>query len=119
MSNRSSANVRRYEIEAIPMLRLFVATDSQRRIRLSSDIVRMYGLDAGNRVILGYDAAAKAIALKRAESASDPTAANVDKAGYISARRFFDRTRLTPEARRYEFVTEQDGWLVFIAEDQL
>lgn len=107
---------KRYNIEAIPLLRLFVATDSQRRIRLSADIVRMYELDAGNRVVLGYDAAAKAIAIKRAESSSDPTAANVDKVGYISARRFFEKTQLPAEPRRFAFDTEQDGWLVFIAE---
>lgn len=116
MSKRADAPAR-YNIEPIPLLRLFVATDAHRRLRLSADIVRMYELDAGNRVVLGYDAAARAIAIRRAESANDPTAANVDKRGYISARRFYDKTQLTPEARRFAFDAEQDGWLVFIAED--
>lgn len=117
MSKRADAP-RRYNIEPIPLLRLFVATDAHRRLRLSADIVRMYELDAGNRVVLGYDATAQAIAIRRAESANDPTAANVDKRGYISARRFYDKTQLEPVARRYGFVTEQDGWLVFIADYQ-
>lgn len=107
----------KFNIETIPLVRLFLATDNQYRLRLSADIVRMFEFDAGQRVTLGYDAAAKAIAIRQAANPNDPTAANVDKRGYLSARRFYAKAALEPVARRYSFVAEQDGWLVFIAED--
>ena len=107
----------RYNIEAIPLVNLFVATDSQRRLRLSADIIAMYRLDSGNRVALGYDHAAQVIALRLAPNSADPTAATVDKRGYISAAQFYRKTRIPQEARRYVFVSEQDGWLTFAAED--
>lgn len=106
----------RFNIEEVPMLRLFVATDSQFRLRLSADIIDLYKLDAGNRVSLGYDSNEHAIAIKPAASAADPTAANVDKRGYISARRFYDKTKLDAVARRYSFAGKEGDWLVFIAE---
>ncbi|WP_054955024.1 hypothetical protein [Paenibacillus dakarensis] len=106
-----------YNIEVIPLVNLFVATDSQRRLRLSADIIAMYGLDSGNRVALGYDHSAKVIALRLADNGADPTAANVDKRGYVSAAQFYRKTRIPQEARRYVFVSEQDGWLLFSAED--
>lgn len=109
--------MKRFNIEAIPLLNLYVATDKQRRLRLSADIVEMFKLGAGNRVALGYDSDERAIAIRHAETV-DPTAANVDKRGYISAARFFEKARLEPEARRYVFEAEQDGWLVFIAEEK-
>ncbi|GIQ63685.1 hypothetical protein PACILC2_22530 [Paenibacillus cisolokensis] len=108
---------KRFNIEEIPLVTLYVATDQYCRLRLSTDLIRLYSLDAGNRVALGYDSAARAIAVKLAANPNDPTAANVDKRGYISARRFFARTQIEPERRRYVFEAEQDGWLVFIAED--
>lgn len=115
---------KRYNIEAIPLVSLYVATDKQRRLRLSADIIDLYRLNEGasngappKRVILGYDATERAIALKLAENSADPTAANIDKRGYISARRFYAKARLEAEARRYVFAAEQDGWLVFIAEE--
>lgn len=104
----------RFNIEEVPLVNLYVATDAQRRLRLSADIVKMYGLDAGNRVSLGYDVVERAIALRVANNKFDPTAANVDKRGYISASRFFKRTQLTAERGRYVFEAEQDGWLVFV-----
>ena len=107
----------RFNIEEIPLVNLYVATDAQKRLRLSSDIVKMYGLDAGNRVALGYAAAERAIAIKPAANPADPTAANVDKRGYISAGRFFNRTQLEPKRGRYVFAAEQDGWFVFVSED--
>lgn len=107
---------KRFNIDPIPLLRLFVATDSQFRLRLSADIMRLFHLDAGNRVALGYDASERAIAIRLADNPNDPQAGNVDKRGYISARRFYDRTKVPAEARRYEFHSEQDGWLVFIGE---
>jgi len=107
----------RFNIEEIPLVSLYVATDAQRRLRLSADIVKMYALDAGNRVALGYDSAARAIAIRLAANPNDPTAANVDKRGYISASRFYKRVRLEPGASKYVFAAEQDGWLVFVSED--
>jgi len=111
----ASAAPKRFNIEAVPLVNLYVATDKQRRLRLSADIVDMFNLNAGNRVSLGYDAEMRAIAIQPAPLA-DPTAANVDKRGYVSASRFFRKTRLEPIARRFRFETEQDGWLVFVAE---
>jgi hypothetical protein len=105
-----------FNIEEIPLVSLYIATDAQKRLRLSADIVKMYGLDAGNRVALGFDSAARAIAIKQAASPTDPTAANVDKRGYISASRFYNRAKLDARPGKYEFAAEQDGWLVFIAE---
>ncbi|NHN31151.1 hypothetical protein [Paenibacillus agricola] len=109
-------NEKRFNIEAIPVLTLFVATDKQMRLRLSADIVDLYELKEGGRVTLGYDSGAQAIAIKRAATANDPTAATIDKRGYVSARPFFHRTRVAAESRRYVFASEQDGWLVFVAE---
>lgn len=107
---------KRYNIVSIPLVRLYVATDAQRRLRLSADIIRMYRLDAGNRVELGYDADERVIAIRLARNSADPTAANVDQRGYISARRFYEKSQIAAEARRYSFVAEQDGWLVFAAD---
>lgn len=106
-----------FKIDPIPLVALYVATDKQRRLRLSADIVRLYNLDAGNKVALGYDGEQRAIALRLAENNADPTVANVDKRGYIAAAHFFRRTRLEPEAQRFAFAAEQDGWLVFVAEE--
>lgn len=109
-----------YNIEEIPLVNLFVATDKQRRLRLSSDIIALYGLRNGksnNRVTLGYDHTARVIALRLANSASDPTAANVDKRGYVSAAHFYRKTQIPQEARRYVFIADQDGWLLFEAEE--
>jgi len=113
--------VKRFNIESIPLVSLFLATDSQRRIRFSSDIIAMYRLrdvkdGATPRISLGYDQTAKAIAIKLAASPSDPTAANIDKRGYASASRFYHKTQLAEVPQRYTFVAEQDGWLVFTAE---
>lgn len=107
----------KYNIEAIPLVSLYVATDKQMRLRLSADIVNMFELRAGNRVALGYDVDARAIAIRKAASAADPTAANVDKRGYISASRFYKRVNLEARPARYVYVAEQDGWLVFEAEE--
>lgn len=107
---------KRYNIVSIPLVRLYVATDAQRRLRLSADIIRIYRLDAGNRVELGYDAGERVIALRLSHNSADPTAANVDQRGYISARRFYEKSQISAEAKRYSFVAEQDGWLVFAAE---
>jgi hypothetical protein len=109
-------SVSKFNIEEIPLVSLYVATDAQKRLRLSADIVKMYGLDTGNRVALGFDATKRAIAVRQAANAADPTAANVDKRGYISASRFYNRAKLEAQPGRYEFATEQDGWLVFIAD---
>lgn len=106
-----------YNIEEVPLVSLYIATDSQKRLRLSTDIVEMFELSAGNRVALGYDSEQRAIAVKRAANPKDPTAANVDKRGYISASRFYKRVRLEAKAGRYVFAAEQDGWLVFVSED--
>lgn len=116
LTERNEAKSPRFNIEEIPLVSLFLTTDAQKRIRLSADIVAMFGLDAGRRVKLGYERSLAAIAVKPSEFDVDPTAANVDRRGYISAGRFFSRTQLTPEPRRYTFEGEQDGWLVFVAE---
>ena len=108
-----------YNIETIPLMRLFIATDRQLRLRLSTDIITLYELNAGQRVVLGYDRDADAIALRQAANPADPTAATVDKRGYISARPFYHRTRIPAEARRYTFAAVHDGWLVFKAEPVL
>lgn len=112
----SSPAEKRYNIVSVPLVRLYVATDAQRRLRLSSDIIRMYDLDAGNRVELGYDPVERVIGIRLARNSADPTAANVDKRGYISARRFYEKSQISAEGRRYSFTAEQDGWLVFAAE---
>ncbi|MCU6709328.1 hypothetical protein M6D81_11480 [Paenibacillus sp. J5C_2022] len=109
---------KRFNIDAIPLVTLYVATDKHKRLRLSADFVKLYGLDAGNRVALGYDSNARAIALRQSASSSDPTAANVDKRGYISASRFYNKTKLTAERGRFVFAAEQDGWLVFVSETE-
>jgi hypothetical protein len=108
--------VNQFNIEKIPLVSLYIATDAQKRLRLSADIVKMYGLDAGNRVALGFDATKRAIAVRQAANAADPTAANVDKRGYISASRFYNRAKLEARPGKYVFAAEQDGWLVFVAE---
>lgn len=113
----TGAEKRRFNIEAVPLVNLYVATDKQRRLRLSADIIEMYRLNDGGRVELGYDAAERAIALRLAANSADPTAANIDKRGYISASRFYAKARMDAESRRYAFAAEQDGWLVFIAEE--
>jgi hypothetical protein len=105
----------KFNIEAVPLVSLYLATDRQKRIRLSADTVGYFDLDAGKRIVLGYDRGNKAIALRQAETDVDPTAATVDKRGYISAGRFFSRTQLMPEPRRYEFAAVDDGWYVFTA----
>lgn len=104
-----------FNIEEIPLVNLFLTTDKQRRLRFSADIISMYDLRSGKRLTLGYDHAAKAIAIKPA--GSDPTAANVDKRGYASASHFYRKTQLPEESRRFVFEAEQDGWLVFVAEN--
>jgi hypothetical protein len=109
-------SVAQFNIEAIPVMNLYVATDAQRRLRLSADIIELFTLEHGGRVALGYDRGANAIAIRRAASETDPTAATIDKRGYISARKFFGRTRVEAVGRRYEFTAEQEGWLVFVAE---
>lgn len=109
-------NVPHFNIEAIPLVNLYVATDKQNRLRLSADIVELYGLNAGNRVALGYDSAAEAIAL-RVTNGTDPTSATVDKRGYIASAHFFRKTKLVG-GKRYVFVAEQDGWYVFTAEEK-
>lgn len=106
----------RFNIEPVPLVKLYVATDAQRRLRLSVDMIRNFDLNAGNRVLLGFDAAAQAIAIRITESATNPEAATVDQRGYISARRFYTKTQIAAEFRRFAFVAEQDGWLVFTAE---
>lgn len=107
---------KRFNIKPVPLVNLYLATDKQMRIRLSVDIIEMYKLNEGNRVMLGYDASQQAIALSLAESKTDLKAANIDKRGYISASRFYKETKVKHEPRRYVFEAEQDGWLVFIAE---
>lgn len=109
--------VKRYEITPVPVMTLFVATDAQKRISLSADVMALFKLRTGDRVALGYVADECAIAL-RETSATDLTAATVDKRGYLSARPFFNKTRLEAVGRRYTFATEQDGWYVFIAEEK-
>jgi len=114
---------KRFNIETIPLVNLFIATDKQRRLRFSSDIITLYNLRSevdgvSPRVALGYDHGAKAIAIRLAASGGDPTAANIDKRGYASASHFYRKARLAEEARRYVFEAEQDGWLVFVAEEE-
>ena len=104
------------------MLNLRLSTDSFGRILLSSDIVKMYKFDGaheGNpaRVELGYVAELSAIAIRKSVG-NDPTAAHVDKRGYISARRLFRKSRIKAEPARYEFDGEQDGWLIFVRETE-
>lgn len=106
----------RFNIEEIPLVNLYVATDKQNRLRLSADIVELYQLNAGNRVALGYDSAAEAIALRVVTNNADPTSAAVDKRGYIASVHFFRKTKLVG-GKRYVFVAEQDGWLVFTAQE--
>lgn len=112
------SEIKTFNIETIPLVKAYLATDAQKRIRLSADIVKLYGLGGGKRIALGFDREASAIAIRLSASDSDPTAANVDTRGYISAGRFFSRTKLTPEPRRYTFAAEQDGWLVFTSESE-
>lgn len=107
----------RFNIETVPLVSAYLATDAQGRIRLSADLIALFQLRHGSRVVLGYDAAAGAIAFKRADNDADPTAATVDKRGYVSARRFFRKTQIDARHRRYEFAAEQDGWLVFLSGD--
>lgn len=117
MSIEPTAQTKRFNIETVPLVNLYVATDAQRRLRLSADIIDMFGLHNGNRVVLGYDADEKAIALRLAENSADPTAANIDKRGYISASRFYAKSQIAAEPRRYRFEAKQDEWLVFVAAD--
>jgi hypothetical protein len=117
----TGAEKRRFNIEAVPLVNLYVSTDKQRRLRLSADIIDMFALDGAkggkpNRVALGYDAESRAIALRQA-TPDDPTAANIDKRGYISASRFYAKARMIAEPRRYAYEAQEDGWLVFIAEE--
>ncbi len=119
--NDDNNEPKRYNIEVVPMLNLFLATDTQSRIRFSSDLIELYKLrkeenGATPRVSFGYDRGQQLIAVRLAASSGDPTAANVDKRGYASASKFFRKTRLTPEPRRFEYCGEEDGWLVFTAE---
>jgi len=107
---------KRYNIVQVPVMSLRLATDKFGRILLSADIVKLYEIETGSRVVLGYVPEESAITIKRAEYSADPTAANVDKRGYISARQFFRKTQLPQEAARYEFLTEQDGWFIFARE---
>lgn len=105
-----------YNIEAVPLARLFIATDAYKRLRLSADVIELFSLHTGSRVSLGYDYGARAIALRPAASAADPTAGTVDQAGYISARPFYDRTQIEPKAARYYYEeTTNDGWYVFVS----
>ncbi|MHA7962854.1 hypothetical protein ACX93W_01830 [Paenibacillus sp. CAU 1782] len=108
---------RKFNPVEIPLVELYIATDAQRRLRLSADVVKKYELDAGNRVTLGYDATEKAIAIRPATNSNDPTAANIDKRGYISAGRFYSRTKLDARPKKYIYFTEQDGWFIFVAEE--
>lgn len=107
---------KRFNIEAVPLVNLYVSTDKHRRLRLSADIIDMFALNAGNRVALGYDAESRAIALRQA-TPEDPTAANIDKRGYISASRFYAKSRMEAVARRYAYEANEDGWFVFVAEE--
>lgn len=112
---------KRYNIEEIPLVNLFITTDKFRRIRFSSDIITMFKLRevagySAPRMAFGYDYDAKAITIKPAASQNDPTAANVDMRGYASVSRFYRKTKLPEISQRYEFAGEQDGWLVFTAE---
>jgi hypothetical protein len=114
---------KRFKIEEVPLVNLFLATDKHRRIRFSADIIELYHLrDDRNgvtpRVSFGYDHVAKAIAIKLAASSTDPTAANIDKRGYTSAAHFYRKTQLAEVSRRFVFAAEQDGWLIFIAAEE-
>jgi hypothetical protein len=111
-----SSQPKRYDIVAVPVMTLFVATDAQKRISLSADVMALFKLKTGDRVALGYVADERAIALRQTLPA-DLTAATVDKRGYLSARPFFNKTRVEAVGRRYTFAAEQDGWYVFIAEE--
>lgn len=81
----------------------------------------MFGLDGAKdgappRIELGYVAEDRAIAIRKAEP-TNLTAANIDKRGYASASRFYHTTKIAQIACRYVFEAEQDGWLVFVAEN--
>jgi len=120
-STTSAAVTKRFNIVSVPMLNLFLATDVHSRIRFSSDLVALYKLrkeenGATPRVSFGYDRGKQLIAVRLAATSGDPTAANVDRRGYASAAKFFRKTKLPREPRRYEFAGEQDGWLIFTAE---
>jgi len=107
---------KRYNIVSVPVMSLGLATDKFGRILLSADIVKLYELEPQSRVELGYVPELSAITVRRATNDADPTAANVDKRGYISARQFFRKTRIEKAARKYAFEAEQDGWLIFVKE---
>lgn len=107
----------RFNIEAVPMRRLYITTDKHRRLKLSADLATLYGWRNGVKLALGYDATEKAIAIKVASRAEEAGAATFDKRLYASARKFFDKTRIEAEARRYDYITEEDGWLIFQAVD--
>jgi len=120
-STTSASVSKRFNIVGVPMLNLFLATDVHSRIRFSSDLIALYKLrkeenGVSPRVSFGYDRGKRLIAVRLAASFGDPTAANVDKRGYASAAKFFNKTKLPREPRRYEFAAEQDGWLIFVAE---
>lgn len=104
-----------FNIEPVPLRRLFVATDKQRRLKLSADLADLYGWRAGVKLTLGYDATARAIAIRPAQPSEEMSAANFDKRFYASARKFYDKTRIDAEARRFDLVAEEDGWLIFQA----
>ncbi|MCD9024342.1 hypothetical protein [Cohnella silvisoli] len=108
---------KRYDIVPVPVMTLFVATDAQKRISLSADVMTLFKLEPGHRVALGYVADERAIAIRQTLPV-DLTAATVDKRGYLSARPFFNKTRLEAVGRRYNYATTQDDWLVFIAEEE-
>lgn len=112
---------KRFNIEEVPLVNLFIATDKFRRIRFSADIITMFKLRevagySAPRMAFGYDYAAKAITIRPSASHHDPTAANVDMRGYASVSRFYRKTKLPEVAQRYTFAAEQDGWLIFTAE---
>lgn len=112
---------KRYNIEEIPLVNLFLTTDKFRRIRFSSDFLAMHRIGERAsyslpRMTFGYDYEAQAITVRPSASPNDPTAANIDMRGYASVSRFYRRTKLPEISRRFNFAGEQDGWLVFTAE---
>lgn len=109
------SDFKRFNIEPVPLRRLYITTDKQMRIKLSTDLAETYGWRNGVKLALGYDAAANAIALRTVSSSEEAGAASFDKRLYASARKFFAKTRIEAESRRYDFVAEEDGWLVFVA----
>lgn len=97
----------------------FITLDSHRRFYFNSALRKMFGLRAYGKVAIGYDAAAKSIAIltKNLDRVPPNFTYILDKRHYASARKFVAEFRIDVERAPYTYHfdrgTSTDGVYIF------